>query len=55
MTANGHFTEEHEEFRRGFRRFLETEIAPHADEWERAKLFPKELFKRFGELGYFGV
>lgn len=49
------FTEEHEAFRKGFRRFLETEIAPHADEWEKARIFPRDVFKRFGELGYFGA
>ncbi len=49
------FTEEHEQFRKQFRRFVETELAPHADEWEAAEEFPRELFKRFGDLGYFGV
>ncbi len=55
MSTHPRFTEDHETFRKGFRRFLETEIAPHADEWERARIFPRELFRRFGELGYFGV
>jgi citronellyl-CoA dehydrogenase len=49
------FTEEHELFRQNFRRFIETEVAPHADEWEAAGIFDKGLFKRMGELGFFGV
>jgi citronellyl-CoA dehydrogenase len=49
------FTAEHEEFRRTFRRFVEQELAPHADEWEKAELFPREVFTRMGELGFFGV
>jgi citronellyl-CoA dehydrogenase len=48
------FTEDHEQFRKTFRRFLETEIAPYADEWEAARIFPREVFQRFGELGFFG-
>ncbi len=49
------FTEEHQMFRREFRRFVENELAPHADEWEEAEIFPREIFARFGEMGFFGV
>jgi citronellyl-CoA dehydrogenase len=49
------FTEEHDLFRRGFREFVERELAPHTDEWERAEIFPREVFKRMGELGYLGL
>lgn len=49
------FTEAHEHFRRDFRRFVETELAPHADEWEDAGIFPREVFTRMGELGFFGI
>ena len=55
LTTDRWFTDSHEIFRKDFRRFIETEIAPHADEWEEAEIFPREVFKRFGELGYFGV
>ena len=33
------------------RRFVRKEIAPHVDEWEEAREFPRELFARCGELG----
>jgi len=37
------------------RAFVEREIAPHADAWERDRLFPNELFKKAGELGILGA
>jgi acyl-CoA dehydrogenase len=49
------FTEEHEEFRAAVRRFVETELRPHAREWEEACWFPNEVFARLAELGYLGL
>jgi len=50
------FQEEHEMLRRSMRTFLQKEIAPHADEWDRQGSFPhREVFKRFGELGFLGL
>ena len=50
------FTDEHEMFRRSLRSFIEKEIAPHAEEWEKQGGFPyKEVFKQFGELGFLGI
>jgi alkylation response protein AidB-like acyl-CoA dehydrogenase len=49
------FTEEHEEFRVAVRRFVETELRPHAREWEEARWFPNEVFARLAELGYLGL
>src|ERR1700758_1847379 len=49
------FTPEHEDFRQSVRRFVQTELAPHADEWEQARWFPSELFGRLAELGYIGL
>ena len=34
---NPWFKEEHEIFRKTVRKFMETELAPHAEEWEEAK------------------
>ena len=42
------FTEEHEQFRKTVRAFVEKELAPHAEEWEKDELFPNELFKKRG-------
>jgi citronellyl-CoA dehydrogenase len=49
------FTDEHRAFRRTVREVCERELAPHAREWDEAGLFPRDLFPRFGELGYFGI
>jgi acyl-CoA dehydrogenase len=49
------FTEEHEEFRQVVRRFVQTELYPHASEWEEARWFPNEVFERLAELGYLGL
>jgi alkylation response protein AidB-like acyl-CoA dehydrogenase len=49
------FTEEHEAFRASVRHFVESELAPHAEEWEREGHFPDWVFKRMGDLGYLGV
>ena len=49
------FTGEHHAFRRTVREFCERELAPHAREWDEREEFPRELFRRFGELGYFGI
>ncbi len=49
------FTEEHEEFRLTVRRFVQRELYPHASEWEEARWFPNEVFKRLAELGYLGL
>lgn len=51
-----YFTEEHEIFRKAVRNFVEKELTPHAEEWEEQQDFPtREVFKRIGELGYFGI
>jgi acyl-CoA dehydrogenase len=49
------FTAEHEEFRAAVRRFVQTELRPHAREWEDARWFPSDVFARLGELGYIGL
>jgi len=49
------FTEEHDIFRKSFREFVEKELQPHTDEWERKEEFPREVFQRMGKLGFLGV
>ncbi|BFM15192.1 citronellyl-CoA dehydrogenase [Maricurvus nonylphenolicus] len=50
------FTPEHEELRRMTRNFVDNEINPHVDEWEKEGIFPaKELFKKMGNLGLLGI
>jgi alkylation response protein AidB-like acyl-CoA dehydrogenase len=49
------FDEEHEQLRETVSRFVNKEIAPHVDEWEAAREFPRELFGRCAELGFLGL
>jgi citronellyl-CoA dehydrogenase len=49
------FTEEHEAFRKTVRAWVEKELTPHALEWDRAGIFPREVFKQAGELGFLGI
>jgi alkylation response protein AidB-like acyl-CoA dehydrogenase len=49
------FTPEHDELRASVRRFVDTELRPHVDDWEDAGLFPDEVFRRAGELGFLGL
>jgi acyl-CoA dehydrogenase len=49
------FSEEHEELRQTVARFVTKEIAPHVDEWEAAREFPRELFTHCAELGFLGL
>ena len=46
---------EHEAFRATVRRFAEREIAPHADAWDEAGQFPRELYKSAAAIGLLGT
>lgn len=48
MTATN---EELELFRDTVRRFLSDEVEPHYEKWEKAGIFPKELYLKLGESG----
>jgi alkylation response protein AidB-like acyl-CoA dehydrogenase len=47
------FDEEHRMFRESMRKWVASELAPHADEWEEKGEFPIELYRKAGELGFF--
>ena len=49
------FTAEHDDLRDAIRRFVATELRPHATEWEDARWFPDDVFARAGELGFLGL
>jgi alkylation response protein AidB-like acyl-CoA dehydrogenase len=46
---------EHEDLRESFGRFLDAEVVPHYDRWEREGLIPREVLRRVGELGFLGL
>lgn len=46
------FKEEHEIFREQFRKFVEKEIAPNYEQWEKDRIVPREIYKKAGEQGF---
>ena len=52
---NYYFNQDHEMFRQGLRDFLQREVTPFIDKWEEDQRIPKELWKKFGEMGYLGL
>ena len=53
----GHFifNDTHETLRAEIRRYVERELAPHAEAWEEAEYFPDSVFWEMGRLGYLGL
>ncbi|CAN5819737.1 acyl-CoA dehydrogenase family protein [soil metagenome] len=49
------FTDDHELFRTGFRQFVDKEIVPHHQQWERDGIVPRELFGAAGSAGFLGM
>src|SRR5205807_1904362 len=52
---NFDFSPEQEEFRKVVRDFAESEIAPHAEAWDRDHTFPVDVVLKMGKLGLFGL
>lgn len=50
-----YFTEEHDFFRKSFRDFLQKEVVPHIDKWEKTGTIERFIWKKMGEMGYFGI
>ena len=46
------FTEDQQQFRDAYRRFLEQEVVPHREEWRKAGIVPRDIFLKMGEQGY---
>ncbi|MEU7046320.1 acyl-CoA dehydrogenase family protein [Streptomyces varsoviensis] len=49
------FNEDHEAFRRTIRDFIAAEVVPYYDEWREAGCVPRDLYKKLGDLGVFGI
>jgi alkylation response protein AidB-like acyl-CoA dehydrogenase len=46
------YTEEHNLFRERLRAFLEKEVTPFADQWEKDGIVPKSAWKKMGQGGF---
>ncbi|WP_353077190.1 acyl-CoA dehydrogenase family protein, partial [Flavobacterium sp.] len=50
-----YFTEEHELFRKSLQDFLQKEVVPHIEKWEKTGTIERFIWKKFGEMGFFGI
>lgn len=49
------YSEEHEALRETVRRFVDKELKPNAEAWDKAGEFPRELYKKAGDVGLLGL
>jgi alkylation response protein AidB-like acyl-CoA dehydrogenase len=49
------FESEHDLFRESYRGFLERHVAPHHDEWEKAKIVDRGVWLEAGKQGFLGM
>jgi alkylation response protein AidB-like acyl-CoA dehydrogenase len=50
-----YFTEEHQLFRQSLQDFLKKEVVPHIDKWEKTGNIERFIWKKFGDMGFFGI
>ncbi|PHS64810.1 MAG: acyl-CoA dehydrogenase [Flavobacterium sp.] len=50
-----YFTEEHELFRKSLQDFLQKEVVPHIDKWEKTGTVERFIWTKMGEMGFFGL
>jgi len=50
-----YFNETHDAFRASIKKFVDKEINPHMNEWEKTTAPLHELFKKMGDLGFLGI
>jgi alkylation response protein AidB-like acyl-CoA dehydrogenase len=49
------FDDVHQQFRSTFRSWLDNEVVPHHEEWEKAGITPRELWLNAGKQGFLGL
>ncbi len=50
-----YFTEEHHLFRKTLQDFLQKEVVPHVEKWEKTGTIERFIWKKFGDMGFFGI
>jgi acyl-CoA dehydrogenase len=46
------YRDEHAIFRAAFRKFIEQEVVPHQEEWERNGIVPRDAWRKMGDSGF---
>jgi alkylation response protein AidB-like acyl-CoA dehydrogenase len=49
------YTDEHDQFRAVFRSWLDNEVVPHHETWERDGIIPRDLWLEAGKHGFLGL
>ena len=47
--------DEHRMLRDQLRRFIDEEVLPHGEMWERDGMVPRDIVRKMGELGFLGI
>ena len=55
MAESIYLSPEHEALREQVRRFLAREVEPYAEQWEERGCVPREVLRKMGGLGFFGI
>ena len=55
ITTSPYFKLEHDMLRDQVRRFVEEEIKPYGDKWEEDGMIPRDVLKKMGANGFFGI
>jgi len=55
IDKNIYLNEHHDMLRDQIRRFVDTEVRPHGDQWEEDGMTPRSILKQMGELGFLGI
>jgi alkylation response protein AidB-like acyl-CoA dehydrogenase len=55
MTTPAEILEQREQIVAAARDFAQSEIAPHAAEWDRTRQYPRETMQQLAELGFYGM
>jgi alkylation response protein AidB-like acyl-CoA dehydrogenase len=49
------YADEHQQFRSAFRNWLDNEVVPHHEQWERDEITPRSLWTEAGKHGFLGL
>ncbi|RDI43227.1 acyl-CoA dehydrogenase family protein [Falsibacillus pallidus] len=47
-----YLTDDHIEFRKSFKKFLDKEATPYYDQWEEDRLIPRSFWRKMGDMGF---
>ena len=50
-----YFSEEHDLFRASLKDFLQKEVVPYIEQWEKSGTIDRFIWKKFGDMGFLGI